>query len=273
MRRIFFLTLVCSLIIIACEPENPTNVIHNPSLIPTSSLTPTPPVIIFPTETITKQVIETPESLNIPFGKVFYTWGAYYDWSKTTDPYLVWGANLRDIMDGDCQGFICEGKDLREFDNVKWKFLGSGKFGKSTFTFDEPLDTFVMTWNNPLGIDSFSGVTKDGRMVAYGYLANGEVTASYADGGGMMSFKTILDAEANGLPILSPCGIIDPSPDGDNNYLVTGEYQGWFGGALVWNFLDQPFSSAFSTRKGYSLVSLTIVTQPLEKITADQICP
>jgi len=213
------------------------------------------------------------EPIYIPEGTIYYQWGSNYDWGNTTSPYLVWGAQLRDEMNGNCWGFICGGKDFTEYDSDVWQFLGKGEYGKSVFTFDKPLDTFVIVWNSRMGFDALSGTTIDGETVTYGYLVNGQITASYMDGSNF-PMETIIAAENSNMPVAEPCGIIDPNPDGDNNYNLTGNYGGWSGGAIVWNFLDQPWGNyVFSTRKGYSLIALTIVSQSLSNITSDQICP
>lgn len=274
LKRLFMaLVFMVSMTLTACSPGQLLGPTLSP--IPTSTTSPIPTLTptLTPIKTSTHQPTGTPEPPEISSDMIFFRWGENYDWKETTSPYLLWGASLRDVMNGNCQGFICDGKDLREYDPNVWFFLGSGEYGKRTFTFEKPLDTFVLVWNNKIGFDALSGTTADGRIVAYGYLANGEITASYMDGSGEISMKTILNAENNGVPVKTPCGIIDPNPNGDKSIIVTGDYQGWLGGAIVWNFLDQPFSSAFSTRKGYSLTSLTIVSQEFSTISPNQICP
>jgi hypothetical protein len=89
-----------------------------------------------------------------------------------------------------------------------------------------------------IGFDALSGTTPDGKIVSYGYLTNGQITASYLDGGNFPR-DTIIAAENKGIPVNPPGGITDPNPDGDNNYNVTGTSQGWLGGAIFWNFLGK----------------------------------
>ena len=235
--------------------------------LPIISLSPTQTSV--PSSTPTPNPTKIPSPPHVTNGTIYYQWGM----ENIVSPYLVWGAQLRNTMNGNCQGFICGGKDLREYDANIWHFLGKGEYGKKVFTFDKPLDTFVIVWDDKMGFDAISGTTIDDKTVSYGYLVNGKLTASYLDGSNFPA-KTIVEAEDKRLPVSKPCGIIDPNPDGDNNFNLTGDYQGWLGGAIVWNFLDRGFyNNPFATRKGYSLKSLTIISQPANKISSDQICP
>jgi hypothetical protein len=171
-------------------------------------------------------------------------------------------------MNGSCQGFICDGKDLREHDPAVWHFLGKGEYGQMTFTFDQSLDTFVITYRDIMGFDALSGTTIDGKTVAYGYLTNGDITASYLDGSNI-PVKTIIDTENRNVPVSPPCGIIDPNINGDSNFNMTNGP-----GGIVFNFLDRGFyNSPFATRKGYELTNLTIVSAPASAISSDMICP
>ena len=226
--------------------------------------TPTPTQTPIPSPTSTPKPTNTPAPPNVEKGTIYYLWGSGYN----SSPYLVWGAQFRDTMNGNCQGFICGGNDLREYDANVWQFLGRGEYRRMVFTFDKPLDTFVITYKSKMGFDAISGTTVDGKTVAYGYLVNGKITASYMDGSNF-SIMTIINAENNFVPVTEPCGIIDPNPDGDNHFnLSKGK------GGIVWNFLDRGFyNSAYATRKGYSLTSLTIISQPVSRISSDQICP
>ena len=171
-------------------------------------------------------------------------------------------------MNGSCVGFICEGKDLRLYDPAVWRFLGKGEYGGKTFTFDPSLDTFVITYDGIMGFDALSGTTADGKVVPYGYLTDGRVSASYMDSSNLPC-QTIIAAENNHQPITTPCGIIDPKASGDKSYNMTGGP-----GGIVFSFLDNPWGpEIYSTRKGYSLSKLTIVSQPASKISPQQICP
>lgn len=206
-------------------------------------------------------------------GTIYYKWGM----GNSNSPYVVWGAQLRDTMNGNCQGFRCAGKDLRNYDSEVWQFLGAGEYGTKTFSFDinnneqidpnELFDTFNIRYGDAMGFDAISGTTPDGKTVAYGFLANGKITAPYGDGSSF-PLLTLIEAENKNVP--QPiCGIVDPNVQGDGNFSLT---EG--GGALFFNFLDRGFyNSPFSTRKGYSLTSLTIISQPTSIISPDQICP
>lgn len=197
-------------------------------------------------------------------GEIYFLWG----FNQSSAPYLVWGADLRDTMKGSCQGFICDGKDLRLYDSSIWKFLGYGDYGKKTFIFEEPFDTFVIHYDHAIGFDALSGITLDGKIVNYGYLTDGTLTASYMDTSNFQ-FTTIGEAENNGIPVEPPCGIIDPSVDGDRSYSLSNGP-----GGLVFNFLDRGFyNNPFETRKGYELMSLTIISAPTSEIADNQICP
>ncbi len=276
------ITIISILFVCACSPSEsaiqtaialtqsvqPLEVNQSP-IPPTLTNTPLAPTdTSIPTNTPLPSPILTPRQTNTPApprvsdGEIFYQWAR----DNNTSPYLVWGAQLREIMNNNCQGFICEGKDLRVYDSEVWQFLGRGEYGKMVFAFDKPLDTFVLTFMGNIGIDAISGITIDGNTVTYGYLVNGEKTASYMDSSGF-PMDTIITAENKQIPVAEPCGIIDPNPDGDNNFNVS-----LWRGAIVWNFLDLPFNSAW-TRKGYSLIELIVVAQSSSNITSDQICP
>jgi len=205
-----------------------------------------------------------PKPIKVSTGEMYFLWG----FTQAPDPYLVWGASLREIMNGACEGFICEGKDLRLFDATTWQFLGRGEFGIKTFEFKQPLDTFVIVYKDRMGFDALSGKTIDGIIVSYGYLVSGDITASYLDGSNI-NCKTIIDAENGRVPVVPPCGIIDPTVDGDKSYNLTNGP-----GGIVFNFLDRGFyDQPYATRKGYSLTNLTIVSAPISDISADMICP
>jgi hypothetical protein len=273
MKKIaLFLSL--AFVVTACQTSLPV-ITSTDTLEPTVSATPTlkpsPTKTLFPSSTPTLKPTRTPKPPQISEGTIFWRWGENYDWENTDSPYLVWGAQLRDIMNGTCQGFICGGKDLSEFDHTIWIFLGEGDYGQATFTFDQPLDTFALFFNKPMGFDALSGTTIDGKTVAYGYLVDGTVSASYLDGGNF-SARTIIDAENKNMPVIEPCGIIDPNPNGDKSYSMSGNFMDF--GAFFWNFLDRGFyNSPYATRKGYSLTSLTVISQSVTKISSDQICP
>jgi hypothetical protein len=226
---------------------------------PFLSITPTPFIatISTPNNTITSQpIVITP-------GEIYYLWG----FNQSNSPYLVWGAELRNTMNGNCQGFICAGKDLREYDQSVWQFLGAGDYGEKIFEFNKPFDTFVITYYGEIGFDAFSGTTVDGKTVDYGFLSDGKVTTSYLDGSNF-SWETIGNSENSHVapPI---CGIIDPNPNGDKSYSLSKGP-----GGIVFNFLDQPWGSkTFSTRKGYSLTSIRIISQPPSLIQKNEICP
>jgi hypothetical protein len=259
------------LILSACQSAAPSST-PTEKLEPTISASPTktpyPTDTIIPSSTPTPQPTITPEPPDIPIGTMFWQWGWTFPWERTTSPYLVWGAQLRDKMNSRCEGFICDGVDLRLYDPQVWHFLGRGEYGKTVFTFEKPLDTFVIVYKDRIGFDALSGMTVDGKTVAYGYLTNGKISASYLDGGNI-SFDTVIEAENKHKPVSKPCGIIDPNPDGDKNFSLTGGE-----GGILWNFLDNPWGpTLYSTRKGYSLVGLTIISESFEKITQDQICP
>ena len=262
-NRVFIVALIL-FVISACS--------INATTTPTN--TPEPTVTIMPSSTYKP----TPSIPYVDFGTIYFQWGLEHNY-----PYLVWGAQLRDTMKGSCEGFICDGIDLRLYDPDIWQFLGRGEFGKKTFSFDvnnngridqvEQFDTFVITWNDRMGFDALSGTTPDGKTATYGYLTNGKLTTSYMDSSNF-PMSTIIDAENKFQPVKTPCGIIDPNPDGDKSYNLTGNYDGWTGGGIVFNFLDRAWGEApYATRKGYSLISLTIVSAPASEISPDQICP
>jgi hypothetical protein len=171
-------------------------------------------------------------------------------------------------MKGSCWGFICDGKDLTMYDPAVWQFLGKGEYGQKTFTFDKPLDTFVITYEGIMGFDALSGTTPDGKTVAYGFLADGRVTTSYMDTG-YFRMETIGHAEDTFTTVFVPCGMIDPNPNGDNSFnMTTGP------GGIVFNFLDRAWGQdPYLTRKGYALNSLTIVSAPASAISSNMICP
>ena len=255
----FLVLLILANLISACAPQpNPTSVST-----PQPTITPSPTNTIIPSSTPTPQSTNTPSPPLISDETIYYLWG-----SGTTDPYLVWGAQLRDKMHGECQGFICDGEDLRLYGSEVWKYLGRGEFGKKVFSFSEPLDTFVITFSGRMGFDALSGMTTDGETVSYGFLADGRVTTSYMDTSNF-SMNTIGNAEDTFTAVFEPCGMIDPNPDGDNSYNMSKG-----SGGIVFNFLDRAWgNSPYKTRKGYSLNSLTIVSAPASSITSDMICP
>ena len=216
------------------------------------------------TLTFTPSPTKTQKPIVVSKGEIFYLWG----FNQSSAPYLVWGAHLREIMQGSCKGFICDGKDLRSYDPTIWKFLGFGDYGKKTFTFEEPLDTFVIHYDNQIGFDALLGVTLDNKSVNYGYLTDGIITASYLDDSNLQ-FETVISAENKGIPVEPPCGIIDPSSEGDNSYSLSNGP-----GGIVFNFLDRGFyNNAFATRKGYELISLTIISAAANEIGDEERCP
>jgi hypothetical protein len=245
--------------------------------IPTETVTPT--ITPSPTQTAIPSPTSTPEPTNTPAPPSVTNGVIYYQWNmgNNSSPYLVWGAQLRDTMNGSCKGFKCGGKDLREYNGTIWKFLGRGEYGSKTFSFDlnnngqidqdELFDTFNVRFGQAMGFDAISGTTPDGKTVAYGFLANGKITAPYGDGSNF-PLLTLIEAENKNAP--QPiCGIVDPNVQGDGNFSLTKG-----GGALFFNFLDRGFyNSPFSTRKGYSLTSLTIVSQSVGKIPSEKRCP
>ncbi len=259
MKRINILVLI-GLFFSACSTPAAPAATSTPEPINTSTNQ------LIPTVRPSPQSTFTPNPPKIPAGKIFEQWSVYTD--DQNSPYVVWGARLRESMNGNCEGFICAGKDLRLYDPTVWKFLGRGEYGKKTFTFTEPLDTFVITFSKKMGFDALSGITPDGKTVTYGYLTNGKVTTSYMDSGGF-PMRTIIEAENTNQPVKTPCGINDPNPDGDKSYNM-GEGQG----GIVFNFLDRAWGQQpYLTKKGYQLMSLTIVSAPASEITPTQICP
>jgi hypothetical protein len=281
MKKVLLLTVV--ILLFGCSTVQPEQVIQTPlsqvqiitpTVEPTITYTPSPTnspePTLTPTSTSTQtftptnRPTKTPAPIAISHNEIYYNWGHY----QSTAPYLVWGASIRDAMSGNCQGFICEGKDLREYDPSVWQFLGQGEYGQKTFTFDQPFDTFVITFDNVIGFDALSGTTIDGETVHYGYLANGDVTASYMDGSNF-PILTIIDAENKHVPVQQACGIIDPTSEGDNNFNLSNG-----SGGIVFNFLDRGFyNSPYATRKGYELISLTVVSAKANTIPEDKICP
>ncbi|MCJ7585286.1 MAG: hypothetical protein MUO30_11035 [Anaerolineales bacterium] len=233
---------------------------YTPSDTPT--FTPSPTDTPLPTNT--PHPTNTPMPITVSPGEIYYLWGL----SQSSAPYLVWGAQLRDTMNGSCQGFICDGKDLREYDPAVWHFLGKGEYGQMTFTFDQPLDTFVITYRGIMGFDALSGTTPDGKAVDYGFLADGRLTTSYMDTSNFR-METIGHAEDTFSAVTVPCGMIDPNPNGDNSFNMTNGP-----GGIIFNFLDRAWGQdTYSTRKGYELNSLTIVSASDSTISSNMMCP
>ena len=255
----------------------PTDTALPPTDAPLPTDTVAPPTAVPPTNTPATPTIEpSPEPITVDPGEIYYRWG----FGQFSEPYLVWGAQLRDTMHGGCQGFICDGIDLRLYDPNVWKFLGPGEYGTHTFDFDvdnngtvdpyERLDTFNTVYGEELmGFDALSGITPDGETVTYGYLADGRITTSFMDGFRFLT-KTIIDAEDKFTTVFYPCGVLDPNPYGDLSYNLTEA--GDKGGAIFLNFLDRSWEEgACDTRKGYPFTELTIVSQPLSKIVTDRV--
>lgn len=167
---------------------------------------------------------------------------SYDEWTveNNTSPFVVWGASLKNnFRDQDCKGWICNGKNLQEYDPEIWNLIGDGGFGKSVFTFQQPMDTFVIASKDSIGFDALSGITIDGEKVSFGYLPDGTLAIPYLDG--------------------------------DNMPLV---FKIWAN-----NSEDKTFSELSSNANGnsfskiYELTSLSIVAQPAGKINSNQKCP
>lgn len=197
---------------------------------------------------------------------------SYNEWAveNTTSPFVVWGANLKDIViDEDCKGWICNGKSLHNYDPEIWKLIGEGGFGKSVFTFQQPMDTFIIASKDSIGFDALSGITIDGEKVSFGYLPDGTFAIPYIDGDNMPLVFKIWSNNSENKTFSEPCGIIDPNPDGDTNFSLT-----LGAGIIMWNFSELSSSAnEISFDKIYSLTSLSIVAQPASKINSSQKCP
>jgi hypothetical protein len=263
MKKLSLLLLTALFVIAlsACGPA-PATTTATPTEMPTATATPS--LIATLTQTLEPSPTATTKPITVSPGAIYYEWGR----GQFSAPYLVWGAHLRDTMNGSCQGFICDGKDLREYDPAVWHFLVKGEYGKMTFTFDKPYDTFVITYKDIMGFDALSGTTSDGKIVTYGYLVDGTISASYMDTWNF-SMKTIGDAEDNQRAVTKPCGMIDPNINGDSSFNMTLDP-----GGIVFNFLDRGFyNSPYATRKGYELTNLTIISAPASAIFSNMICP
>ena len=204
-------------------------------------------------------------SPSVPLSTSYDEWAVEND----TSPYVVWGASIKSIINEDCQGWTCNGKDLRKRDPEIWQLIGKGEYGKTVFTFDQPMDTFVIASKEIIGFDVLSGTTVDGKKVTFGYLTDGTLTTPYLDGDNMPLVVRIMSAKAQNTPFTEPCGMIDPNFDGDNNFSITiGK------GTITWNFSNVPWDAkGHPFDKVYSLTSLSIISQPASKITSSQKCP
>jgi hypothetical protein len=203
----------------------------------------------------------------------------YYDWNMgdNTSPYVVWGAQLHDSMNSNCQGFICEGKDFRKYDDTIWKFLGKGDYGVMDFSFDinrnkqidpeELFDTFVIRFGQDIGFDSITGLTQDRKMLAYGFLMNGENAIPYGESSNL-SLATLTDTKNKNLP--QPiCGIVDPSILGDESFSIASG-----SGSLIFGFSAKGFNDGSpAISQSYSLISLTISSAPKHLISPENVCP
>jgi hypothetical protein len=257
--KILVWILMISILLSGCELGQ----FIGPTLTPTSTLTSTS--ISTPTLTSTPRPTNIPRPITVSPGEKYYNWGL----EQSSAPYLVWGAQLRDIMEPTCDAFTCNGINYHDYDPNVWRFLGFGEYGAKTYSFDvnndgntgssETLDTFVITFGrNKMGLDAITGTTPDGKTVAYGYLTDGQRTFSYMDSGGGICTTTLIDEGHSRIIHETPCGIVDPNVNGDRNYNISDNV-----GGMIFLFLDRAYNNQpLLTQKGYVLKDLTIVSAP-----------